>query len=400
MAATYDSKVIRHIRKYLWGLAKAPTQAVRIGSIRVFSVTTYWLESIPIPLPPSPAPIRPQDAPLPDESPGDANTRLPGHLAGHPIYYLLAKSGTGRCKREASLKSSSGYAHFFTQNRPVCQQFSIIITYAKINHPFKGVALSSHTAHNDPQSPVSFQISSHGVTDTGHVRTKNEDSILVNEDENIWIIADGMGGHQAGDFASQTITNNLSLFKQHASLDDSILLLEENILNSNAIIRKKSLKLGRNATIGSTVVCVYVWRNLMFVLWAGDSRLYRYRDARLERLTEDHSYVEELVRMGKIEARDAEEHPAANVVLKAVGIDDHLCIDFEYYELRDGDIYIICSDGLYKDLDETRIGSTIEAHPANMDELSDALLEASLAAGGTDNTSIIAMKIMQKENDV
>ena len=259
--------------------------------------------------------------------------------------------------------------------------------------------MSRQTAHREQHYPVRFQVSSHGVTDTGHVRTKNEDSILVHEDENVWIIADGMGGHQAGDFASQTITNNLSLFKQHPSLDDSILLLEENILNSNAIIRKKSFKLGRNATIGSTVVCVYIWQNLLFVLWAGDSRLYRYRDRNLQRLTEDHSYVEELVRMGKIDAHDAEEHPAANVVLKAVGIDDHLTIDFEYFELQDGDIFVICSDGLYKDLDETRIGPIIEAHPENMNELAEELLGASLDGGGTDNTSIITMKITGKEDD-
>jgi len=260
--------------------------------------------------------------------------------------------------------------------------------------------LSGYTAHNDQQSPISFQILSNGVTHTGHVRTRNEDSILVNDDEHIWIVADGMGGHHAGDFASQTITNNLSLFKQHASLDDSILLLEENILNSNSIIRKKSFKLGRNATIGSTVVCAYVWNNLLFTFWAGDSRLYRYRNGELERLTEDHSYVEELVRMGKIEARDAEEHPAANVVLKAVGIDDRLCLDFEYYQLEDGDIYLICSDGLYKDLDEIRFAPIIEAHSDDMKELSEALLEVSLDAGGTDNTSIIALKTKQQEVDV
>ena len=260
--------------------------------------------------------------------------------------------------------------------------------------------MSRFTASNDLRSPASYQISCHGVTDTGHVRSKNEDSILVLEDENVWIVADGMGGHHAGDFASQTITNNLSLFKQHASLDDSILLLEENILNSNAVIRKKSLKLGRNATIGSTVVCVYVWRNLLFTLWAGDSRLYRYRDARLERLTEDHSYVEELVRMGKIEAREAEAHPAANVVLRAVGIDDHLRLDLEYFELQDGDIYIICSDGLYKDLEEAKIAPIIESHPENMNELAQTLLDASLAAGGTDNTSLITMKVCQKEANV
>jgi protein phosphatase len=260
--------------------------------------------------------------------------------------------------------------------------------------------LSRYTAQNDQSSPISFQVSSHGVTDVGRVRSKNEDSILVNDDENVWIVADGMGGHHAGDFASQTITSNISLFKQHDSLDDSILLLEENILNSNSVIRKKSFKLGRNATIGSTVVCVYIWNNFLFTFWAGDSRLYRFRNATLERLTEDHSYVEELVRMGKIEARDAEEHPAANVVLKAVGIDDQLCMDFEYFKLQDGDIFIICSDGLYKDLAESKISPIIESNSEDMIALSQALLASSLDAGGTDNTSIITMKVYQKEENV
>ena len=260
--------------------------------------------------------------------------------------------------------------------------------------------MSRYTANNDQQSPINFQIHSHGVSDTGRVRTKNEDSILVHEDENVWVVADGMGGHHAGDFASQTITNNLGLFKQHASLDDSILLLEENIHNSNAMIRKKSGKLGRNATIGSTVVCVYIWNNFLFTFWAGDSRLYRYRNSVLERLTEDHSYVEELVRMGKIEAKDAEEHPAANVVLKAVGIDDNLRMDFDFFEMQEGDVYIICSDGLYKDLEEERLAPIIESHLEDMTELSEKLLSSSLDAGGTDNTSIIAMKICQKEADV
>ena len=260
--------------------------------------------------------------------------------------------------------------------------------------------MSGYTAHNGQHSPVSFQISSNGVTHTGNVRSKNEDSILVHADENLWIVADGMGGHHAGDFASQTITNNLSLFKQHASLDDNILLLEENILNSNSIIRKKSYKLGRNATIGSTVVCVYVWHKYLFAFWAGDSRLYRFRDDKLERLTEDHSYVEELVRMGKIEARDAEVHPAANVVLKAVGIDDNLCMDFEYFEIQDGDIFIICSDGLYKDLDEAKFPPIIESNYEDMTGLSEALLSSSLDAGGTDNISIITLKTNRQEDDV
>ncbi len=260
--------------------------------------------------------------------------------------------------------------------------------------------MSSHATQNNPQPPNRFEISSHGVTDVGHRRSKNEDSILLNADENVWAIADGMGGHLAGDFASQTITSNLSLFKQHASLEDSILVLEENILNSNSIILKKASNLGQNATIGSTVVCAYICQSFLFTFWAGDSRLYRYRDATLERLTEDHSYAEELVRMGGIEPGEAKDHPAANVVLKAVGINDSLCLDFEYYNLQDGDIYLICSDGLYKDLEESKIQRITESNAEDMAELSEALLASSLDAGGTDNTSIITIKVSQKEKNV
>jgi serine/threonine protein phosphatase PrpC len=252
--------------------------------------------------------------------------------------------------------------------------------------------------YNDQPSAGSssnFHITSNGVTHTGHVRTRNEDSILLLPEENLWIVADGMGGHQAGDFASQTITQNLGLFKQQQSVDDSILLLEENVINSNTIIRRKSEKLGKTVTIGSTVVCLHIWRNYAFAFWAGDSRLYRFRNNNFERLTEDHSYVEELVKMGKIEARDAESHPAANVVLKAVGIDDTLRMDFDYFELLKDDIYIMCSDGLYKDLEDEKIKPVIQANTDDMDSLAQALLVSSLNAGGTDNTSIITLKISQ-----
>ena len=250
------------------------------------------------------------------------------------------------------------------------------------------------------EQPPNFHIDSNGTTHKGHVRSRNEDSYLVLADENLWVVADGMGGHQAGEFASQSITQNLGLFKQAKSLDDTILLLEENVLNSNTQIRFKAAKLGKNTTIGATVVCVYIWRNHLFTFWAGDSRLYLFRDNQLSRLTEDHSYVEELVKMGKIEARDAEAHPASNVVLRAVGIADNLCLDFEYFDLFDGDIFIICSDGLYKDLDEEKFSSIIQQNKDDMDELAQALLSSSLDAGGTDNTSVITIKVSNKQENV
>jgi len=153
--------------------------------------------------------------------------------------------------------------------------------------------------------------------------------------------------------------------------------------------------LGRNATIGSTVVCLYIWKNYAFTFWAGDSRLYRFRNNKIKRLTEDHSYVEELVKMGKIDARDAEAHPAANVVLKAVGIDELLRMDLDYFELLDDDIFIICTDGLYKDLEERAMVAVIQENKGDMGALTQALLDSSLNAGGTDNTSIIALKVSE-----
>jgi protein phosphatase len=250
------------------------------------------------------------------------------------------------------------------------------------------------------EAPSNFHIDSNGITDTGHVRTRNEDSYLVLPDQNLWAVADGMGGHQAGDFASQAITQNLGLFKQTDSLADSILSLEENLIDSNAVIRKKADKLGKNTTIGSTFVCAYIWQDFLFTFWAGDSRLYRFRDGQLNRLTEDHSYVEELVKMGKIEAKDAEAHPASNVVLRAVGIDDTLRLDFEYFDINDDDIYIICSDGLYKDLVEDKISAIIQENNDDMEILAQLLLSSSLDAGGTDNTSIITIKVSDKQENV
>ncbi len=245
------------------------------------------------------------------------------------------------------------------------------------------------------KSPSYFNIKSHGVTDIGNVRTKNEDSILLLPKESTWVVADGMGGHHAGDFASQAITKNMALFKQQPTLEKSISLMEENLIHSNAIIRKKALKFGKNKTIGSTVVSVHIWGKFIFAFWAGDSRLYRHRDDQLIRLTEDHSYVEELVKMGKVKAKDAESHPASNVVLKAVGIDDDLRADLSYFEMQDDDIYIVCSDGLYKDLGENEILHIIQNNRNDLSLLNQSLLCSSLDAGGSDNTSIITIKVTQ-----
>jgi serine/threonine protein phosphatase PrpC len=232
------------------------------------------------------------------------------------------------------------------------------------------------------------------------MRTHNEDSYACIPEQNLWVVADGMGGHELGAFASNIITRQAEKFIQQSSLEDSILVLEENLLHSNQLIREKADKMGKNTTIGSTVICLYTRNNLAFVLWAGDSRAYRYRDHSLQRLTEDHSYVEELVRLGKLDPSKTEAHPAANVVLNAIGIDDNIIIDMEYSEIQDNDLFILCSDGLYKDLTEQKISQILDNKQASLEQLNQSLLKAVLDVAGSDNCTVILIKAFAEHEDV
>lgn len=248
--------------------------------------------------------------------------------------------------------------------------------------------------------PPRFKFEHFGISDTGRVRSRNEDSYICVPEQNLWVVADGMGGHDSGDYASNIITEQAGKFIQQSSLEDSILVLEENFLHSNELIHSKAEKLGKGTTIGSTVASLYTWDDLAFVLWAGDSRVYRYRQAQLERLTDDHSYVEELVRLGKISEQEAEAHPASNVVLNAIGIDNGVFIDMEYYTIEDQDIYILCSDGLFKDLTETRMSQILDDKEAAIEQLTRQLLSAVLDAGGSDNCTIVLVKASIENEDV
>ncbi len=258
--------------------------------------------------------------------------------------------------------------------------------------------MSAH--NNNKNAPPAFKFSFSGQTETGHVRTRNEDSFACIPEQNLWVVADGMGGHDSGDFASSTITEQAKKFIQQPALDSSLLILEENLLHSNEIIINKAEKLGKNVTIGSTVACLYLWQGLAFILWAGDSRIYRYRNNKLERLTEDHSYVEELIKMGKIKPSEADSHPAANVVLNAIGIDPNIIIDMDYSKIENNDTYILCSDGLYKDLSEEKISTILHDNEASIEELNKKLINSALDAAGSDNCTVVLVKASLEKTDV
>ena len=232
--------------------------------------------------------------------------------------------------------------------------------------------------------------SSSSKTDVGRVRKINEDSFLDLPKQKLWAVADGMGGLSAGDVASQHLISKLSQFKATDTLTDNVNQIEALILEANQDLRRMGEELGNGKTMGTTVATLFANGDHAIILWAGDSRVYRYRDGELLRLSEDHSFVEELVRIGVLSSEQAENHPASNIVSRAVGVEDKLLVDVEYFKAIPNDIYILCSDGLFKELSEDDIKSQIVN---DLPECCENLVSSAVAAGGGDNISVITVKV-------
>ncbi len=232
---------------------------------------------------------------------------------------------------------------------------------------------------------------SSAATHCGAVRKINEDAYLNRSHDGLWVVADGMGGHEAGEVASQMIATCLRGIEVNRPLTDVVDAVEDSLLKVHQDIQNYSRSHCDGRTMGSTVVAFVVQNNIGICLWAGDSRLYRYRDAELSAISEDHSQVNEMLVRGMITPEEALHHPASNVITRAVGASDDLYIDVSLVELKSGDIYLLCSDGLYGALSHQQI----QFHLAH-DDVSQAttgLIDDSLRAGARDNVTVVAIKV-------
>ena len=232
---------------------------------------------------------------------------------------------------------------------------------------------------------------SSAATHCGAVRNMNEDAFLNRNNDGLWAVADGMGGHEAGEVASEMISTSLGAVDVHQPLSDVVDSLEDALLEVHHKIRTYSRTHCEGRTMGSTVVSLFVRENVGVCLWAGDSRLYRYRNHTLERVSDDHSQVNEMLSRGMISAAEAENHPASNVITRAVGASETLYVDVTLVELRPGDIYLLCSDGLYGALDESEIARHLNS--GDVESVTHNLIERSLQAGARDNVTVIAVKM-------
>ena len=226
------------------------------------------------------------------------------------------------------------------------------------------------------------------VTHVGRVRSVNEDSILALPDLSIWAVSDGMGGHAAGDFASQTVIEAIAGLPSDQSPKDLMSMLRAAILSAHQTIQTEAARRGAGI-VGATVVTLMLANGHFVAFWAGDSRLYRFRDGDIEMLTTDHSMVADLVVAGVIDWDEAEHHPQSNVITRAVGVGDMLEIDKVRGEVRPGDRFLLCSDGLTKYAGFQAIRQAVVGAP--LETVCDSLLQMALHAGGADNISVIVV---------
>lgn len=232
--------------------------------------------------------------------------------------------------------------------------------------------------------------SSASRTDVGAVRKLNEDSLLDLPELGLWLVADGMGGHAAGDFASGAIVSALAGIPQPGSLGTLVGEVRRRLQTVNRQLSEEA-RTRREQFIGSTVVVLLVFGNHGVVIWAGDSRAYLYRRGELIQLTRDHSQVEQLLQLGMLTPDQVEGHPSANVITRAIGVADHLELDSEMFTLAEDDAYLVCSDGLYRELDEDSMKACLAL--GDCQRACDALVEGALERRARDNVSVIVVRM-------
>jgi len=226
-------------------------------------------------------------------------------------------------------------------------------------------------------------------SDVGNVRSLNEDAYLDLPSRGLWVVADGMGGHEAGEVASQMVVSTLGGIPQADSFSEFVDDVEDRVLSVNQHLYSMANQGPEPRVIGCTFAGMLAWGEFCLSVWAGDSRVYRLRDGKLDQITRDHSEVEEMVARGEISEAEAELHPSANIITRAVGGVERLFLDLAIHALQDGDRYLICSDGLFKDLTNTDIATHL-GHGSCSDACNE-LIETTLSRECPDNVTVVVV---------
>jgi len=248
----------------------------------------------------------------------------------------------------------------------------------------------STARHAATASALTFSWRSAAATTRGNIRSHNEDAVLELPEAGLWLVADGMGGHKAGDVASNAIVTALASLRRLAR--PSVLLdeIEDRLAAVNDQLYRASLEDGAGVR-GSTVAVLVALERHVLSLWAGDSRVYRCRAGRIAQLTRDHSETQEQVDEGRLSAEDAEKRETSNVITRAVGGARDLFLDVELTELQHDDCFLLCSDGLYREIPK----GDLEKHLSGTTDPSavcEGLIRQALLGLCRDNASAVVVR--------
>lgn len=235
------------------------------------------------------------------------------------------------------------------------------------------------------------------ITDTGRTRDANQDYVFCEEHAigsfpNLFIVADGMGGHNAGDTASRMCVEVVVSQIEKSTKVTPIGILEQAVAAANETVYDASLEDVALYGMGTTLVGTVVFGDTAYVINVGDSRLYAFRDT-LKQVTVDHSLVEEMVQSGKLQKEAIRTHPNKNIITRALGTNRTVKADCFEIEVREPDVLLLCSDGLTNMLEDDRIESIIKQYKNDMKRAGEILIEEANEAGGKDNISVVLVRL-------
>lgn len=223
----------------------------------------------------------------------------------------------------------------------------------------------------------------------GRVREVNEDACLEQPGAGVWAVADGMGGHSLGEFASRLAIRSLMNLPPASALEERAAAVETRLLEANRRLRAEAAR--RDVpVIGTTIAALLVTEHRFACVWAGDSRVYLYREGRLWQLTRDHSQLEAARSLHVASSDDTLDRPAANVITRAIGGDERLELDAVGADVTDGDVFLLCSDGLTNEVSEVVMMQALL--PGNCRLAADALVDLALERGGHDNVTVVVVR--------
>jgi protein phosphatase len=247
-----------------------------------------------------------------------------------------------------------------------------------------------------------------GKTDTGRVREHNEDTIAADVDVGLLVLADGMGGYNAGEVASgiavKTITNlvregltreDLAAVDRSTGLTRPSIVLRDAITRANKIIYQTARSQAECEGMGTTVVAALFYDNRISIAHVGDSRLYRQRGSEIAQVTMDHSLLQELVDRGFYSPEEAQRAANKNYVTRALGVEPQVEVEVQEHPVDKGDIFILCSDGLSDMVEDEDIRLTISTFGANLDTVAKQLIQLANENGGRDNVSVVLAQAVE-----